>query len=212
MSNSQLHALRRELWRNTRKMPGQSGYYSKPDSQGMITTGFGRHRDSEPLERANFEAAKMTLEDWGVKIQVLSFGHWAVGWTESLFVPATIKATAKVAELKRRMDSYPVLDDDLLSEEEENDGGLCSNCGESGHHDCSSCQGYLSTFEPYEDNLGHEVCFNCGESKGDHKVKKTLLAGFIPQGYTVMKFPNRDASGFRAGIRAYSMNCEYAKG
>lgn len=168
VTHNELHELRRNLWKEGRKMPNQSGTFSKPDSQGMMFAGFGQHRDSEPLEQANFEAAKRALAQFHPV--VLSFGHWAVGWTESLFVPATIAAVQKIAELQKRLESYPVLDEDLLSEYEEDAGGLCSNCGETGHHDCSQCRSH-DDYEKHEDQNGHEVCFYCGESESDHSVK-----------------------------------------
>jgi hypothetical protein len=166
----ELHALRREAWKATRNMPNQSGMFSEPDSQGLMAT-FGRHRDSEPLDRANFKAAKDIFEAAGIGTTILSFGHWAVGWSESLFVPATMKATAILAELQNRLASYPVLDEEALSEEEELDGGYCQNCGQTGHHAgedsrCGSeyerCKDCGLLLDDYERREGEAVsCYDC---------------------------------------------------
>jgi hypothetical protein len=136
--------------------------------------GFGQHRDSAPIDRANFRSAKEELGEASVQPIVLSFGHWAVGWTESLFVPATIHAAAKVAELQDKVSLYPVLDESILSEEEEEVGGLCGYCGESGHHsgpDGGTCgRAYcksISTYKPQ--NEFDSDCFYCGYSPFEHE-------------------------------------------
>lgn len=76
--------------------------------------GPSRHRDSQPLEESNFEAA---LERLGGETKrnviVARSSHWAVGWVEQILVHKSAKAKLKIlAEIKRDLEEYPVLDDD----------------------------------------------------------------------------------------------------
>lgn len=84
--------------------------------KGLMTSGIGRHRDSEMLDESNFDTAKALFEDAGICTRVLSFGHWAVGWVEGLYIPATIAAAKVAREIAQRLESYPVLDEDDYSE------------------------------------------------------------------------------------------------
>jgi len=98
---------------------------------GYILSGFGRHRDSDAVARANFDTAARLLcaeshhpdIDWedlntfnsdGDEIYtddviLGSWRHWAVGWVEELLTYVN--------------EQYPVLDDDLMAmyEQEETD-------------------------------------------------------------------------------------------
>lgn len=79
----------------------------------------GRSRDSGLLEEANFEAALKRLggEKGGVKVARAS--HWVVGWVESILVHKdSKKAVEKAQEIADDLEQYPVLDDDLYYQKE----------------------------------------------------------------------------------------------
>lgn len=80
----------------------------------------GQHRDSDVLERSNFRSALEAIggeseHDNGV--QVVREGHWAVGWVEWIAIPAGPSvALAKANEIMSRLEDYPVVNEDDLSE------------------------------------------------------------------------------------------------
>lgn len=78
----------------------------------------GQNRDSDCLTESNFATALKELGGESETIEVHRFGHWACGWYELLLAAPIHKE--KVADIERRMDSYPVLDEDDFSEREEN--------------------------------------------------------------------------------------------
>ena len=106
---------------------------------GYILSGFGRHRDSDALARANFDtAARLLCEeshhpdiDWedlnhfnsnGDEIYtddviIGAWGHWAVGWVEELLIRVDAQdVVGKAHELSTYVnEQYPVLDDELFS-------------------------------------------------------------------------------------------------
>ncbi len=105
-----IKAAKLELWKSASNYMGEdySDYY----------VGLGRSRDSEVLERANFDAMLEMLGGESEDVVVARSGHWAVGWVEVILVQ---KDSPKVAELQKLMDQYeeyPVLDDDRLAEYE----------------------------------------------------------------------------------------------
>ena len=106
---------------------------------GWVLAGFGKHRDSDPLETANFDTAVEWLQeafdiddvpDLGRPwvdildeplpgIAVAHFKHWGVGWVDELMVqldrPQIIAACdALLADLE----DYPILDEDRYAEYE----------------------------------------------------------------------------------------------
>ena len=166
-----LHKLRRELRAEREaELHAPSSWHDTRWYVGKLPVGIGQHRDSDPIDVANFKAARSILEDAGIETYVSSCSSWLVGWTEGLWVPATIKATAAVRELRERLDGYPILDEELVTEEEEEHGGRCGNCGSLGHHDCSECTGELATYEPNAQTAcgGDVDCYLCGDARGDH--------------------------------------------
>ncbi len=84
-----------------------------------------QHRDSDILERSNFESALDSIggessDDSGV--QVVREGHWAVGWIEWIAIPfGPSVALAKACQIMEALDSYPILDEDRYSEMEMSD-------------------------------------------------------------------------------------------
>lgn len=86
----------------------------------------GRHRDSGLLERTNFDVVSKDLEErFPDDVEVLRFGHWAVGWVEELAVrlreddgrpTAAAEAARGWAE---KLEDYPVADEEEWSRRED---------------------------------------------------------------------------------------------
>lgn len=92
-------------------------------------SGFGRTRDSDALERANFDTAWQAIEKAAGEattpdgeypaVQIVRENHWAVGWIEWIAIHETCEAALSVADdLKERYENYPCLDESLWSEYE----------------------------------------------------------------------------------------------
>lgn len=92
-----------------------------------------QHRDSEALERSNFDSAidELSTKYGEANIDIVRFGHWAVGWLEVAVHNTGVDGIAEaVADIKKRLDEYPMLDDNLWSQYEWNDNhpkedGVC---------------------------------------------------------------------------------------
>ena len=77
----------------------------------------GQHRDSDVLERSNFQVAQERLEKVNPDCYTIeSENHWAVGWVEHLLVDPTNAAAIQEAEAMREaIEKYPILDEDHFS-------------------------------------------------------------------------------------------------
>lgn len=133
--------------------------------------GVGRSRDSSCLEESNFtvflhrlrKLPEVTVDDeenadavyWRrpdydhdhclSSVQVVRESHWAVGWVEWIAVHGSDEAALRAAdEMLRRIDGYPVLDEDHFSDLERQQADewwasetiscridWCKECGES---------------------------------------------------------------------------------
>lgn len=92
--------------------------YSGED-YSQFYTGPTRHRDSNELDNSNFEAALKELGGESPSVVVAHSGHWAVGWVEQILVhPRAKKKCLILADIKRRLEEYPVLNEDDYSERE----------------------------------------------------------------------------------------------
>jgi len=97
-----------KLWTRPDSYIGETfeGYYVGPSV----------HRDSDILQKSNFDAALKMLggeSSEGRDVVVASSSHWAVGWLDEIFVHKD--AADKVAILEdilERIADYPVLDED----------------------------------------------------------------------------------------------------
>lgn len=81
----------------------------------------GQSRDSDALERANFdagwEAVKATNPEHA---QIVREHHWAVGWVEWIAIHQDETEALKVADrIKGGLEDYPVVDEELWTEYEE---------------------------------------------------------------------------------------------
>jgi hypothetical protein len=101
------------LWTHPENYGGATwnGYYS---------AGFGQTRDSGALERSNFAVVRKALENASNRVDVVREGHWACGWVEWIAIPSDDYAALRVADaLQERCADYPVLDEDDLSDREQ---------------------------------------------------------------------------------------------
>lgn len=87
-----------------------------PDRQEWLVVPVGRNRDSAPYQESNFETALQLLGGESDTVEIHRFGHWACGWLEILLCAPEREADAqKIAD---RLDVYPILDENDLSERE----------------------------------------------------------------------------------------------
>lgn len=120
-----------ELRRLTDRSGASMAWFDKPDDEELWAFTLSVHRDSSCMERVNYEAAKAILEERfpdSENILDQRFSHFAVGWIDHLIIkvcrrvpgagktaPTTPEWRA-VLEIKDRLEDYPCLDDDKLSE------------------------------------------------------------------------------------------------
>jgi len=78
-------------------------------------------RDSEVLERSNFEVAQKLLNEAGVEYDVHRFGHWGPGWFEIIVVEPTEEGFIAAGKIACSLESYCILDEDDYSEKEQAD-------------------------------------------------------------------------------------------
>lgn len=102
-----------EEWKYPRDYFGESfeGYY-------IVA---GRHRDSDHLQNSNFDVALEMLggEDEDAGVIVARSNHWAVGWIEELLVSKDAPDKIAIAEeIERKLEDYPLLDDEDFSRRE----------------------------------------------------------------------------------------------
>lgn len=95
---------------------------------GYYSAGFGQSRDSDALERSNFQCAWERLKS--TSAQIVRESHWAVGWVEWIAIPASDSAALKLAdEMCAKVESYPVLNEDHFSQlEQEEADETWKNC------------------------------------------------------------------------------------
>jgi hypothetical protein len=85
-----------------------------------------KHRDSDAIQRSNYDYIHTELLERITKaghtgkqrdiIRVEDFSHWAVGWVHYLLVnPEYPDLTNLVESYHERLESYPILDEDLYS-------------------------------------------------------------------------------------------------
>jgi hypothetical protein len=75
-----------------------------------------RTRDSDTLDRCNFDAALLRLGSESETVAVEEFSHWAVGWLRVILVdPADTDAVRIAQEIKDHLEDSLILDEDALS-------------------------------------------------------------------------------------------------
>ena len=90
-----------------------------PGQQDSFVVPVSQTRDSEALDRANFQAALESLGGESETVEVHRFGHWGPGWFEIVIVSP--ERVAEVEAIEARLDGCPVLDEELFSRLEDED-------------------------------------------------------------------------------------------
>ena len=97
-------------------------YFGELDRGVTVGTVMAQHRDSDALDRSNFESFQLQLEVINEEhVYIERDSHWAVGWVERLdvqiFEDGRITPTAtKAFEILDGLQSHPIVDDDHFSE------------------------------------------------------------------------------------------------
>lgn len=85
-----------------------------------------KHRDSDAIQRSNYDYIHTQLLERIIEaghtekqhdiIRVEDFSHWAVGWVHYLLVNPEYPGLVNLVKIyHERLESYPILDDDLCS-------------------------------------------------------------------------------------------------
>jgi hypothetical protein len=86
------------------------------DREDWIVVPCMRIRDSGTLDESNFASALESLGGESDTIEVHRFGHWGPGWFEIILAHPSRKS--EVDDIEAALESYPVLDEEDLSERE----------------------------------------------------------------------------------------------
>lgn len=90
--------------------------YAGAEWYDYYSAGVGQSRDSDALERANFDAMLAGLGGETDTVIVVRESHWAVGWVEWLAIHETDEEGLATADrIQKRLQDYPVIDEDLWS-------------------------------------------------------------------------------------------------
>ena len=93
-----------------------SNYFGESWSD-YYSAGVGQSRDSDALERSNFAVMLDSLGGESETVLVVRESHWAVGWVEWIAIHESgTKALEEADRQLARLEDYPVLSDDHLSE------------------------------------------------------------------------------------------------
>lgn len=77
----------------------------------------GQNRDSNALTRSNFTCGLKRVGGETETVRVIRESHWAVGWVEWIGIhESDAEALAKADALARKLDGYPVVNEDHWSE------------------------------------------------------------------------------------------------
>lgn len=113
---------------NLRKWTRPDNYFGA-EWYGYYSAGVGKSRDSDCLERANFDATLAKLggetgeDDDGISmVRVVRENHWAVGWVEWIAIhESNTEALAIASDIQEGLERYPFVSESLLSQYEEDE-------------------------------------------------------------------------------------------
>ena len=88
-----------------------------PDHADWEVFPCGINRDSRLLDTSNWEVALKELDELE-GYEVYRFGHWACGWFEVILLESGTPAHDKAIEMAKRMEDYPILDEEDHSNRE----------------------------------------------------------------------------------------------
>lgn len=94
------------------------------------SSSFGQHRDSDCLERSNFQVALRELGGESETVKVVHERHWAVGWVEWIAIHESDERALQIADrLAGEYEDYPILDENHHTElETEEADKVWKNC------------------------------------------------------------------------------------
>lgn len=126
--------MKNSLIRWTR--PSNYAGESWPD---YFRSGVGQSRDSDALERANFDAMVAALKAVGepgcwphdfAAFQIVRESHWAVGWVEWIAIHESATALLeRASQIMESFEDYPVIDENLFSQYENDEANeTWKNC------------------------------------------------------------------------------------
>jgi hypothetical protein len=115
----------RELRGNWRKFDS-FGWHERPEDADEYAIVYTHNRDSGILDRCNAEVIARTLQpfaDAGDDVLPEHHGHWACGWIDGYAIRVyrdgqITPAFQAYAELRLRLEDYPILDESRLSDME----------------------------------------------------------------------------------------------
>lgn len=94
------------------------------------SSGCGRSRDSDCLERSNFKCMLEALGGECLTVTIVRESHWAVGWVEWIAIHQDDGKALRIAdELQEKLQDYPVIDESHFCETEMNEANeVWTNC------------------------------------------------------------------------------------
>ena len=86
-----------------------------PDQQDWLVVPVSQTRDSEHLEKSNFDTACAWISDAAnpkeSQYEVHGFNHWACGWYEIILVKPNTPCHSVARNICEQLNGYPVLDE-----------------------------------------------------------------------------------------------------
>lgn len=98
------------------------------------SSGFGQSRESDALERSNFECVVAALKAISPESedvwQIVRESHWAVGWVEWIAIHQDATEHLRVADkIREHYENYPVVNEEHFSQVETDDANeTWKNC------------------------------------------------------------------------------------
>jgi hypothetical protein len=81
------------------------------------SAGVSQHRDSDCLERSNFQSMLEHLGGESDTVTVVSENHWAVGWVEWIAIHQNDERSLQIADaIQAKLQDYPVINEDHWGE------------------------------------------------------------------------------------------------
>lgn len=109
-----------------------------------------RTRDSGILENCNFDEFLEGLGGESETVELRRFGHWGPGWYEIIIVdPSDEKALAEAYDMANRLENYPILNEDKLSELEWD--AACEEWLEAKNDIVIAVENAIDNWEPHSD-------------------------------------------------------------
>lgn len=124
----------------------------------------GRHRDSDALSRANFDAGlkviggergEVSADEGGLFLKrgnplvaVVRENHWAVGWVEWIAIHESATEALEIADrINGKLEDYPVVDEDLFGQYECEEAQIV-------WRDCYSVKGRIDYIREHRSQFG----------------------------------------------------------